>query len=368
MKQVFLALLALIIVSIVGLVTTNAAIKYDNIALGNSNDLSLLSKDIKWTPDGHISYVTFPKGNRRFFIAGNQKTYTIDTNTPLSLQEALSKKAVIKENFKPDEKVSYRNRYSTIASVIQTESTNLYHLFAFTQNEEQLKKADGTYDYANFTANIGLLESFDGGNTWKDFGPVIRGSDYLAPGVKITGAGEPSAIVKDGYVYVYFVDWASGVKVQKSDQIYLARTKIYSNGGLGVFEFYTTTGFAPTEANFQPVITIPADSNGKYTSLPSISYNKYLNQYLAIFETNIGFYQAFSLDGITWTKEKLIFAFTKPQSDRTNGDVWYSYPTLLSDNQEKTDSTTANKGNLYFATGTWPNTAHQLTVKSFEFR
>jgi len=367
MKQLFLALFLLIIVVVGGLVVASIAVKKTNITLGSKKDLSLLTNGIKWDPDGHISYVTFSNGNRRFFISGNQKTYTIDSPTPVSLEEALGKKPVIKENFGPDENVSYKNHYSTITSVLQTEPKNLNHLLAFTQNEEQLEKPDGTYDFSNFTSSISLLESYNGGNSWKDFGPVIKGDDYLTPGVKITGAGEPLAIIKDGYVYVYFVDWAAGVKVSHADQIYLARTKIFPDGGVGAFEFYTTAGFVPLETNLKPTITVPANSNEKYVSLPSISYNKYLNQYLAVYETNIGFYNSFSQDGINWTKEKLFFEFTRPQSERKTGDVWYSYPTILSDQEEKTDGTTERSGNLYFATGTWPNTAHQLTVKPFEF-
>jgi hypothetical protein len=385
MKQVILAFVALILVLVFGFITMgfgvknaksiplnlftiNAAVKRTDITLGAEKNLSLLAKNIKWTPDGHITYVTFPNGNRRFFLSGNQRTYSIDSSTPLSLEEVLSKNSTVKENFGPDENISYRNKYSTISSVVQTEPKNLYHLFAFTQNEEQLKKPNGSYDFANFTSSIGLLESFDGGTTWKDFGPVIRGDDYLTPGIKITGAGEPSAIIKDGYIYVYFVDWAAQIKTKHPDQIYLARTKIFPDGGLGAFEYYNADGFSTDTTNMQSVIKLPDAENTGYAALPSISYNKYLNQYLAVFETNIGFYQVFSIDGINWTQEKLILSFTKPQSTRASGDVWVSYPTLLSDQTEKFDGSTENKGNLYFASGIWPNTAHQLTLRSFEFK
>jgi len=368
MKQLFLAVFALILVIVGGLVATNAAVKNMDLTLDSEQDLSLLSKDIKWTPDGHITYVTFANGNRRFFLSGNQKTYTIDSPTPVSLQEALSKNPTIKENFGPNEAISYRNHYSTINSVIQTDPKNLNHLMAFTQNEEQAKKTDGTFDTANFTSTVGLLESYDGGSTWKDFGPVIKGDDYLTPGIKITGAGEPSAIIKDGYVYVYFVDWASGNIISHSDQIYLARTKIFPDGGLGIFEYYTKDGFSADMSNMQAVITTPDDKGAAYSSLPSVSYNKYLNQYIAILETDIGFYQTYSRDGISWNNTNLLLSFVKPQSTRESGDVWLSYPTLLSDDTEKTDGSTASKGNLYFGKGIWPNTAHQLTVRSFEFK
>lgn len=370
MKQVLLAFLLLIVVVIGGMVATSAAVRKTNIVLGaqSDQDLSLLAKNIKWDPDGHISYVTFSTGARRFFISGNQKTYTIDTTTPLSLKDALSKNlATIKENYGPDVNVSYKNHYATIDSVVQTDPKNLNRLFAFTQNEEQLKKADGSFDYSNFTASVGLLESTDGGNTWKDYGPVIKGDDYLTPGTKVTGAGEPAAIINNGYVYIYFVDWAAGIKTNHADQIYLARSKVFPDGGLGALEYLKTGGgFSKGMANLQPVIK-PAGGTG-YTSLPSISYNKYLNSYLAIYQTDLGFYQAVSADGINWNNDKVIINFVKPLSARESGDVWIGYPTFLSDQSENSDGSTTNTGNLYFGKGIWPDTAHQLTVKPFEIK
>jgi hypothetical protein len=369
MKQILLAFLALIVVVAGGLVATNAVAKKNaDFTFEDEKDLSLLSKNIKWTPDGHISYVTLSKNIRRYFISGNQKTYTIDASGSVSLAEAISKNLNIKENFGPDKNVPYRNFYATIDSVLQTDPGNLNHLMAFAQFEEQAIKPDGTNDYANFTSSIGLLESFDGGETWKDLGPVIKGEDYLPPGSKITGAGQPSAIIVDGYVYIYFVDWASGAKISHPDEIYLARTKISSNGSLGEFEYLTANGFYKNIAAMKPVITIPEESNAGYISLPSVSYNKYLNQYLAVFETNIGFYSSTSLDGIIWNNKQLFLTFNKPQSERQEGDIWISYPTLLSDNSEKNDGLTKNTGNLYYGKGVWPNTAHQLMAQPFELK
>jgi hypothetical protein len=369
MKQILLSLLILMIVVAGCLVATNTiAVKNANFTLGNEKNLSLLSKSVKWTPDGHISYVTLPNSSRRYFISGNQKTYMIDVSGSLSLTEAISKNPNVKEIFGPDKNVSYRNYYATIDSVLQTDPKNLNHLVAFAQYEEQTTKTDGTNDYANFTSSIGLLESNDGGQTWKDFGPVIRGEDYLPPGTKITGAGQPSAIIKDGYVYVYFVDWASGAKISHPDEIYLARTKISPDGSLGTFEYLTANGFYENATIMKPVITIPEGSDAGYVSLPSVSFNKYLNQYLAVFETNTGFYSATSMDGINWNNEQLFLSFVQPQSNRQEGDSWISYPTLLSDNSEKTDGVTENKGNLYYGKGVWPNIAHQLTTAPFELK
>src|SRR3989344_5603838 len=219
-----------------------------------TQDLSLESYGIKWTPDGHITYISFQNGTRRYFISGNQKTYYMDTDTSTTLAEAIKAKIPAKESFGPDVNVAHRNGYSTIGSVLQTDKKNPLHVVGFSQNEQQKVNPDGTLTYTNFTASIGLLESFDGGKTWTDFGPVIRGDDYLEPGTKISGVGHPSALIVGGYVYVYYVDWASQTRIFHPDQIYLARAKILPNGNVANFEFYKEDGFLAGEDNLKPVI------------------------------------------------------------------------------------------------------------------
>lgn len=367
MKQILFSIVLLILTLIGGLVATSAAVKRTDISLGKDRSLSLLSQNIKWDPDGHISYVTFPNGSRTFFIPGNQSSYALTTSTPQSLEQALAHNASFNKIFGPDTNIPYRNYYATITSVLQTDPKNMYHLLAFTQYEQQAVRADGTNDYQNFTSSIGLLESYDGGKTWKDFGPIIKGDDYISPGLKVSGAGEPDAIINNGYVYVYFVDWAASVKVSHPDQIYLARSKIYPDGGLGAFEFYTPSGFVTDDSNLQPVIKAQSGI-GEYASLPSISYNQYLGEFLAVYEGENGFYQATSSDGINWKNQKLFDSFIKPLSTRETGDVWFSYPTLLSDKNEPSDGLTSDTGNLYYGKGIWPNVAHQLTVMPYQFK
>lgn len=365
--KIFGAFMLLIAVIFVGsLLTVPVAGKGNSKFILNKNEanLSLINYGIQWSPDGHISYATFPNGDRRYFISGNQRAYAIESKANITLEDTIKSNPVIKPVFGPDANVSYKNNYATIAQVLQVDTNNPYHLFALTQYEQQALNPDGTFNYSNFTASIGLLESLDGGLTWKDFGPVIRGDDYLSPGTKITGAGEPSAIIKDGYVFVYYVNWSAQTKAFHPDQIYLARTKILGDG-LSAFEFYSVNGFLPEEANLQAVITPPFENSG-YASLPSVSYNKYLGKYLAIYEINSGFVSAYSSDGITWTDAKIIFSFPQLQSERKVGDIWYSYPTLLSDKAENNDQNTQKTGNFYFSKGTWPNTPHQPAKKAFQ--
>lgn len=339
---------------------------YSKFALeeNEAKNLSLKDYGIQWAPDGHISYVTFPSGVRRYFISANQRAYAIESKENMTFEDTIKSNPVIKPVFGPDANVSYKNNYATIAQVLQTDTNNPNHLFALTQYEQQAINHDGTFNYSNFTASIGLVESLDGGFTWKDFGPIIKGDDYFFPGTKITGAGEPSAVIKEGYVYIYYVDWSAQTKAFHPDQIYLARTKILGDG-LSAFEFYTTNGFSLEEVNLQPIITAPFSNSG-YVSLPSVSFNKYLNQYIIIYETNLGFISQISSDGITWKNAKTILNFSQSQSERKAGSIWYSYPTLLSETTEGNDQTTQRVGNLYFATGVWPNTAHQPAKKAFE--
>ena len=372
-----LSLVVILIIAIIASGVTSAGAlnngKVINVAKADitlsedTEDLSLLAYGIKWTPDSHLTYISFPNGTRRYFISGNQRTYYMDTSTSTTLAEAIKSKIPVKESFGPDINVLHRNGYSTIGSVLQTDKSNPNHVIGFAQNEQQRINPDGTLDYNNFTTSISLLESFDGGKTWQDFGPVIRGDDYLEPGTKISGAGHPSAIIMGDYIYIYYANWASQTKVFHADQIYLARAKILPNGSVSNFEFYKESGFSEGEYNLKPVIPADAIENGKYSALPSISYNTALRKYLAFYETDKGFAVAFSQNGINWTRNKLIFYFTKPISQRQDGDLWNSYPSLLSDKTEGSDQITSIEGNLYYSTGIWPNTAHQLTKKSFSF-
>src|SRR5205814_1071604 len=70
------------------------------------------SLNIKWYPDSHISYITFPDGKRRYFISGDQKTYVVESPTSLPLNEVLKNNPKTQESFGPNLSVTYRNKYS----------------------------------------------------------------------------------------------------------------------------------------------------------------------------------------------------------------------------------------------------------------
>lgn len=344
------------------------------MSLGEETAISLAAQKISWTPDLHLPYVYLdqPKGSRRYFISGNAGSFRLDlTGTLYGLRNNL--KAVSAwPNYQYDRAVRYRNGYAAIGTVLQTDPRRAGYLLGFTHNEERASGGPGnSNDDDKFTASIGLVESQDGGATWKDYGPAITGDDTLSPGTRATGAGQPSAIVNGQYVYIYYIDWAAGRKVSHPDQIYLARSRIQPDGFLSKIEYFTKDGFSTPGAkpeNLEPVIAAAAIEGGGYAALPSVSYNTYLKQYLCVFETNVGFAAVKSADGIKWQEAGLIAWFPQPHSGRKFGDIWYSYPTLLSDESQGSDQITEREGILYCSRGSWQLSAHSLVASPFRLK
>lgn len=220
-------------------------------------------------------------------------------------------------------------------------------------------------DRHNYTASIGLAFSSDGGISWSVSGQVVTGQSLADLCSKITGAGQPSALYVGDYIYLYYVDWSTGDTIPPADQIYLARAPRQAPGA---FQKYTGNGFETPgtgAGRAVPVISPPQplETTG-FAALPSISFNKYLGQCMAVFETNVGFYYTISTDGIHWQPAQLLFPFPQPHSQREQGDVWYSYPTLLSPG-EPSHLTTSQTGYLYYSKGLWDDEPHQMMRRSY---
>ncbi|KPJ70692.1 hypothetical protein AMJ51_01230 [Microgenomates bacterium DG_75] len=327
----------------------------DFFVLGPETEISLATKGILWVPDGRTPYVSFPNNERVYFISGNASSYALRNEGPQELHSLLLAGKVPEYNFGPKEFEGYN--YAAITSVIQTDNQNPYHLYAFTHNEQWQSPNNGS----NFTASVGLLESDDGGRHWRVLGVPLKGDDYLPPGEKVTGAGQPCAIIKEGYVYLYYIDWAAGIKAHHPDQIYLARAKITENGSLGHFEHLTDRGFAKelVPGELKSVITSP---DRTYAALPGVSFNKYLNRYLCTFETSTGFWAVTSADGISWEDPRLFARFPQNQGEeRKKGVTWYSYPTFVSFDESNSEITNRN-GFLIHSKGKWREESHKIVV------
>jgi hypothetical protein len=342
--------------------------KDGSVVLGTEeSNLSLQPLGISWTPDGHIPYISLSNGQKRFFTVGPNKTFIIAT-PGLSLQEAVEQNLLesqrnVREVLGRAQNPEYN--YSGITGVFQLNAENENHLTAVLHQEEWATETNGS----GFRASVGVFESFDAGLTWTNGRTIMRGQDIAEPGERVSGAGQPGAIQVGEYLYIYHIDWSAQKVIQHPDQIYLARAKVVNGTLDNNIEYYTGNGFSSYNLEMQPVIPVPSNiDNAVYSALPSVSWNNYLGKYLVVFETNVGFAQATSVDGLNWSESELILEFPQPQSERETTDVWLSYPTLVSDDNEPNDHATGKTGRLYYSKGHWNATSHNMVSVPFEIK
>jgi hypothetical protein len=311
-----------------------------------------------WTPDGPITYWTTKEGKRRYLLTGgnDNATYMLESDGKKTFKEIMASGEInensLKKVYGPDANVEYKREYAGITGVMQIDKNNPDHLLGVTHCEKRTSR-DASADY---TSTIGLTESFDGGLTWEDKGPLIVGTDVKEPGAgRVSGAGQPSVIVKDGNAYIMYIDWSATGK--HKDQLYLARVKTNDNGTLGEIEYYQNSGFS-TEFNkesLKSVIPVPEDKPEMvYTALPHVSWNTELNQFICTGECDTGFWMATSEDLLSWSKPEIVYDFAKrggkPHSVLKPGEKWDSYPTDLDESKE-TSQITGRTGIFYHSSG-----------------
>lgn len=331
--------------------------------ISDEANLSLQEYGLSWTPDGHITYFTMPDGKKRYFISAEVSTWMIETPGQKSLKEYILAHELDQSAFREvltptgefDDPNDYKNGYVGLTSVVQIEKdTNPMHLVATAHCEQRAgEDGDGT-----FTATVALFESLDGGQSWQDRGPIIRGRNPMQPGERVSGAGQPAAIVKDGYLQILYIEWATG-----ADQIYGARLKI-DNGQLGPVENITDEN-----GELKPIITIP--DGGIYSALPSVSFNQSMGKFLAIIETAEGFVYTTSTDLVNWDQANYILRYSEHNSaprweHLSGGQKFITYPTFLSEDKT-TDQITGASGQLYFATRPFADNSHNLTSIGLTF-
>lgn len=334
--------------------------------------IPLLEKaHMAFIPDGRIPYFTTKDGIKRYYFSGGPEnaSYMFETDGKKTLEEALLDPSVNYDSFHkvwgPDESIEFRKYYSGITSILRLDKNNPDHVLGITHNENRSSR-DASGDY---TATIGLIESFDAGKTWADKGPIIIGDDVVAPGEipgRPTGAGQPSAIYnhEDGNVYIVYTDWATRQpgRISHPDQLYLARAKANDNGTIGQFEYWTTDNkfdsFKPVK--LQPIIPVDESKipHESYIALADVSFNTYLKQWMAVTETGAGFAQNTSTDLVHWSDTKLIYDFSKRGSRNHSwpmplqgGERWDSYPTFLSEKTQSSSDITDRYGILYHSHG-----------------
>jgi hypothetical protein len=332
------------------------------IKFGNPERISFENYGMKWMPDGQLPFVTFPDGEKVAFISANARSYPVLINKNITPKH-IDKNGRAIPCIGPDPNEDYRNGYTSITSVFQLNNNNPDHLTAITHNEEWVKR----HVSDNYTGSIGLAQSYDRGSTWTDIRQAIKASDAMKPGFKVTGVGQPSAILVDENGHKYIQVYYLYLPLNGRYLIHASRAPVAGNT-VGEFEHFTSDGFKKDVEifpdNVKPIILPPEEQKDSYTALPSIS--RHAGDYVGIFETQNGFCMTKSKNGISWNKPEIILKFPQGQYPHKMGDRWYSNPTFWSLNFD-TSQEIGNSGLLLYSTGIWDK-PHQLEMRSFRLK
>lgn len=131
---------------------------------------------------------------------------------------------------------------------------------------------------------------------------------YPPPNIGL-GAGNPSAIVTGGYIYVFYVDNVSrNGPFRGINSLCLARAPIASDGAPGTWMKYFRKSFSQPGIGGlcdAPVPPPSAKSGITFQANPDISFNSTLNAYLLVFQSDDGFFYATSPDMMSWSAPQL---------------------------------------------------------------
>jgi len=314
---------------------------------------------VQWVPDENVTYIK-SDGNIHLWVAGGVP------NTPGGTYyftgagfDNLAPHQTSSGNAVPVLTPSgsgFDKDYAGVGSVIR--AANGTDLLMFYHGEDHTCSTDG---HDRTKAGIGLARSSDGGITWNRLGQVISSSetipaDCIYEGFK--GAGNPTVLIsRNGqYLYMYYMEWVS---THSSDAISLARASVNSDGAPGAWYKYKNGGFnEPGLGGKSDVVIQRATETAGYAGVPNVTFNSFLNRYLAIVMGHDGFYYTSSGDGLIWDTPKRFWdvpAITN--SALVTGDNFYYYPTLISVDQN-TDDLTTHTAYLYYAHGLKNTTPH----------
>lgn len=306
-------------------------------------------------PDTHMSFIRTSEGIEVYFVAGTQ-SYRVVVATLDDLSTALGTAQPVQVRNRGA--FSWAANYLGMGSVVALAGTASQERLGIFHAEKRCSPDDASH----LVATVGFATSDDSGQTWTIVGPLPTGLPATDPCAGFSGAGQPSALVHDGYLYVYFTEWRPDIGI--GDAIYVARAPLASAVDPGSYQEYHGQTWVPAgQGSGAPVIRRP-DASFLYAANPSISFNTALNSYLAVVETNKGFAFASSQSGTLWTPPTVFLPFAMPQYPIQSGATWLSYPSLL-DPAATSDEVTGLTGFLYYAKGVRDGQPHQLYRRAF---
>lgn len=302
--------------------------------IGNPEAINL--SGITHYPDGHTSFIKNANGVKAWISAGREGFIIIGTSI-----DNLSPTAT--RVIGPSGQETFDRDYAAPGSVIPGKNPN--ELLMFYHGESHPSQTLTS----PFDAGIGIAISNDGGTTWEKKGQILKGMGTKTKPDAPFGAGQPSAIIKDGYMFLYYVDWNHG---QYADSIHLARAPIESNGMPGSWEKLNKGQFENKGPDGPSTPVVYPPSGEGYAALPGVSFNTYLNQFIMVLEARSGFFMSTSVDGINWSNPKILLSVKTANNNLQPGEASSSYPTLWSPSKNSDRETDQNMI-LFYSEGPW---------------
>jgi hypothetical protein len=315
-------------------------------------------------PDGTISYQN-KNGNLHLWLSGlGGAGYRFISSSLDNLVPNPSQSGNAIPVISPNPNEPFEQDYAAPGAVLAAKTGNDLLMIYHAENHkcrnaqgQQIPLKDKSYN------SIAIARSVDDGITWTRQGRIITSAEsdpysncptVVNPSLLFQGAGQPASIrSNDGkWIYTYFSEW----RTTNEPGLLLARASIDSDGSPGSWQKYD-----PSTAQFSgaglggtgsSVIKNSDTEYGRFAAMASVSFNTYLNRYIAVFMGHLGFYYSTSLDGITWESSHLLWSI---QGLTTYGSLsenayWYYYPSLLSPNSASHE-TTGTTAWLYYARG-----------------
>jgi hypothetical protein len=297
--------------------------------------------DLPWSPDTRTSWIPESEGTFNLYFSADKSGYIVNAKSLVDIGGPT-------EYVKPSrEEGKYGvNGYRAPSTVFKDGSGVIWSI-------EHLEEWQSLGNEGNFTARIALSKSTDDGNSWQDCGVILDGSNSLPAGEKVSGAGQPSAIIirESGIdmLYMYYTNWNDG-----ADSIRLAKAPLSQIDNPDAWQKLNDD---------RPVIVPPEGEI--YAAIANVSFNTKLGEYLALFETTNGFWLVTSRDGVTWEDYQQITQFPEAANARTHGTEMDSYATLLSFNSDDPLKTTAG-GYMVYAKGHFQRDPFMAVSRTFE--
>jgi hypothetical protein len=247
------------------------------------------------------------------------------------------------KNYEPGE---VYEGYAGIMSIIRRGR----ELFGFVHYEDHKINQQGQFDGSGFSASIGLIKSRDGGRTWERRAKLHEGSDReTEPGGRVSGAGQPNVLVKDGEVFMYYLDWQRG----KTDEIRVRKAKLEEIENPEAWHDWDGQSFGGGVES-ESVVRVK-EAGESYTALPQVSWNEHLGKYVMVYRTAKSFRITASTDGVTWEND------VKVMDLHGDGVRFVSYPSLWTPGNNS--DVTGEYARLFYASGS----PHTMVSRDLKF-